>query len=247
VSWIKLDDGYPEHPKIADASDAAFRADIEGACLSARAKRDGELPASLASRLWSRKTINELVARGRWHRGHGCGSETCILGSGEGYVVHDFLRYNPSSAKRDATSDARRDAARTRWGDANSTGSPDTLALGAGDRSGDASRVGVGKSKESADFVTFYEHAYPRREGRGAARKAWEKAVLKAEPSEIIEGAARFAADPNREPAYTPHPATWLNQERWSDDPLPNRNGKRREPGADLLAKAAALRERDSR
>jgi hypothetical protein len=44
----------------------------------------------------------------------------------------------------------------------------------------------------------------------------------------VLAAAERFAADPNRDPDYTPHPATWLNQDRWDDDPLPARNGQTR-------------------
>ena len=44
-----------------------------------------------------------------------------------------------------------------------------------------------------------------------------------ATPEEILQGATRFASDPNRVPTFTPHPATWLNQGRWSDEPLPPR------------------------
>ena len=42
-------------------------------------------------------------------------------------------------------------------------------------------------------------------------------------PEIIIEGATRYANDPNRHPSYTAHPATWLNAERWGDEPLPPR------------------------
>lgn len=64
---------------------------------------------------------------------------------------------------------------------------------------------------------------YPRRTAKGAAERAWAKAIKKAAPEVIIQAAARFAADPNREATYTPHPATWLNEQRWEDDPLPER------------------------
>ena len=30
-----------------------------------------------------------------------------------------------------------------------------------------------------------------------------------------------FASDPNRDETFTPHPSTWLNAERWTDEPLP--------------------------
>lgn len=73
---------------------------------------------------------------------------------------------------------------------------------------------------ESPDFVEFWK-TYPRRTAKGEARKAWQKAIAKAEPADINAAAARFAADPHRAPKFTPHPATWLNQERWGDDPLP--------------------------
>ena len=78
------------------------------------------------------------------------------------------------------------------------------------------------RDDESDLFVEFYERAYPRRQGRGAARKAWAKAIKAGhDPVLIIDAARRFAADRNRVDKYTPHPSTWLNQERWDDDPLP--------------------------
>lgn len=72
-------------------------------------------------------------------------------------------------------------------------------------------------------FATFW-HSYPRRVGRKAARKRWDAAIADgADPRAIIDGARRFADDPNREDAFTAHPSTWLNQGRWDDDPLPAR------------------------
>lgn len=79
-------------------------------------------------------------------------------------------------------------------------------------------------SKDSAPvrdlFDTFWE-TYPRKAGKVDARKAWAKAIRTADPRDIILGAMRYATDPNRSPAYTAHPATWLNAGRWEDDPLP--------------------------
>lgn len=70
----------------------------------------------------------------------------------------------------------------------------------------------------------------PRKVGKGAARKAWAKAVKKADPQVIIEGMRRYRDDPNREDEFTAHPSTWLNAERWDDDPLPARGGGRQTP-----------------
>lgn len=80
----------------------------------------------------------------------------------------------------------------------------------------------------AAIFLEFWS-TWPRHDGKKAALAAWRKAIKGTPPEVIIAAAARFAADPNREPAFTPLPATWLNGERWNDGPLPdrNRNGHR--------------------
>jgi hypothetical protein len=71
-------------------------------------------------------------------------------------------------------------------------------------------------------FAAFYA-AYPRKIGRGAAERAYA-AALKAkrvDPAAILTGLEaakrRWAAD-KTEPQYIPHPATWLNGERWADE-----------------------------
>jgi len=71
-------------------------------------------------------------------------------------------------------------------------------------------------------FDEFWE-IYPRKAGKQEARKVFQRALSNATLAEILEGARRYAADPNRQPQFTAHPATWLNQGRWSDEPLPPR------------------------
>lgn len=80
----------------------------------------------------------------------------------------------------------------------------------------------LGSDRDMA-FAEFWA-SYPRRAGKGAARLAWAKARRKGVlPEVIVAGARQYAADPNRTEQFTAHPATWLNQERWDDDPLPAR------------------------
>lgn len=68
---------------------------------------------------------------------------------------------------------------------------------------------------------------YPRREGRGKAETAFAKAVALVGAERVMAGARRFANDPNlpEDKSFIPHPATWLNQKRWDDEPLPARHG----------------------
>lgn len=67
-----------------------------------------------------------------------------------------------------------------------------------------------------SSFEQFWLY-YPRKVGKGAAEKAWVKAVQSTEASVIIAslGSHKFSEDIN----YIPHPATWLNQRRWEDVP----------------------------
>lgn len=70
-------------------------------------------------------------------------------------------------------------------------------------------------------FAAFWE-LYPRRTGKGAARKAYVTAVSGGvSPQAINDAAASYAQRCQalqKEPQFIPHPATWLNQERWDDD-----------------------------
>ena len=75
----------------------------------------------------------------------------------------------------------------------------------------------------SATFEEFWL-AYPRKAGRKAAMAAWGRAVKHEPPKSIVQGAAAYRDDPNRVDEFTAHPTTWLNQGRWSDDPLPVRS-----------------------
>jgi hypothetical protein len=74
------------------------------------------------------------------------------------------------------------------------------------------------------EFEQWWE-LFPRRVGKGHARRAFEKIVQAGGVSidELKEGAKRYAAEcaaANREPRYIKHPATWLNGECWADEPL---------------------------
>ena len=55
-------------------------------------------------------------------------------------------------------------------------------------------------------------------------------AVKKVNPERIIAGALRYRDDPNRDPAFTKYPGTWLRAEAWNNGPLPARNRGKTEP-----------------
>ncbi len=68
------------------------------------------------------------------------------------------------------------------------------------------------------DGFTEFWNAYPRRIGKLAARKAYDKAQRAgATQAELLVGIRRYI---EWKPGYADfcHPATWLNQGRWMDD-----------------------------
>lgn len=71
-------------------------------------------------------------------------------------------------------------------------------------------------------FDEFYS-LYPRKEGRGAAEKAWAKALKVAKADDIINGLRRqlphMAMQRRTDGDFRPHPSTWLNGGRWADEP----------------------------
>lgn len=70
-------------------------------------------------------------------------------------------------------------------------------------------------------FFQAFWHAYPRRIGKGAARTAFAKAMKVCDGDTIIQAALKYSKHCDSmgiERQYIPHPATWLNQERWEDD-----------------------------
>jgi len=70
----------------------------------------------------------------------------------------------------------------------------------------------------SAEFNKFWM-VYPRKVNKGLAMKAWEKAASKAAPALIIAAVESWKNSKDfPEPDFIPHPSSWLNGERWSDE-----------------------------
>jgi len=70
-------------------------------------------------------------------------------------------------------------------------------------------------------FERFWE-ACPRKVGKGAARKAFDRALAKIgsdDPLAVLLAALERVKPTWTDLQYAPHPATWLNEERWEDEP----------------------------
>tara|TARA_R110000803_G_scaffold50951_1_gene105579 strand:+ start:992 stop:1483 length:492 start_codon:yes stop_codon:yes gene_type:complete len=96
-----------------------------------------------------------------------------------------------------------------------------------GDKQGEPSNPSpnpIPKNKQPAvdDLFEDFWKAYPRKVAKGKARKAWDKATKNVAPQTIIEAGEQYAKSvAGSEAKYIAHPTTWLNAERWEDDPEP--------------------------
>jgi len=94
-------------------------------------------------------------------------------------------------------------------------------------------------------FAEFWP-IYPRKVGKRAAAKAFTAAVKRAPAEVILAGVRRYADDPNLPPEqFIPHPATWLQADRWDDPAEPARAGRdrptREQDAASILATVAEI------
>lgn len=88
MPWVKLDDRFPSHRKVALLSDRAFRLHVSAICWCSENLTDGritdrELPL-VAHIRGIKATAKQLEEAGLWTR------------TDTGWKIHDFLDYNPS-------------------------------------------------------------------------------------------------------------------------------------------------------
>ena len=142
MAWVKLDDHFPEHPKVAALDEFTPLCGWLYVCGLAWCNRhltDGFIPAGIVGRLASfdrlafhvdghlspsdvvttESVIAELVMAGLWEEAEG------------GYQVHDYLDYQPSRRSSERVSKVRskvgRKGAAQKWvkGDGKPHGKPD--------------------------------------------------------------------------------------------------------------------------
>lgn len=90
----------------------------------------------------------------------------------------------------------------------------------------DSSSQNVRESKPAADdgFDAFWAR-YPHKVGRAAAVTSWGRALKRAASGVIMAGLERYVATKPVDRSWC-NPATWLNQDRWLDEPdLPLNGG----------------------
>lgn len=118
MPWARFDDRFPDHEKIVPLSNSAFRLHVTAICYANAQLTDGYISVGVLRRIgWACDDLDadvaQLCAHNLWERAE------------EGYLVHDYLEYNPSReeelAKQQRISNERSKAGKAgmarRWGD----------------------------------------------------------------------------------------------------------------------------------
>jgi hypothetical protein len=168
MPWVRFDDQFDIHRKVDGLSDAAYRLHTKGIFWSARNTTDGHIRQRELRQVFARSRVDQLadqlVEAGAWHGlGHDC--KDCPQPI-DGWVIHDYLKYQPSRAQVERDRDAKTERQR-RWREAKKGGGAGGDASTHASRDGpvDASRdAPVDPAQGDANPVP----APPRPEGSGA-------------------------------------------------------------------------------
>lgn len=105
MAWVKIDDSFADHPKVASAGPLGMALQVAALCYCNRYLTDGFVPMAVAPRLVYFEgladpfdVINRLIDAGLWVQVEG------------GYQIHDYLEYQPSKSEVKETREKRRAA-----------------------------------------------------------------------------------------------------------------------------------------
>ena len=122
MPWFKVDDSTHAHPKMRRAGKAAVGLWVMCGSYAAAYLTDGIIPAETAAE-GTATQIAKLVKVGLWHeRGHDC--PRCPQPTAGDFVMHDYLRYNPSRARVIADRDREAEKKRNQRAGAQPEGTP---------------------------------------------------------------------------------------------------------------------------
>jgi hypothetical protein len=96
-----------------------------------------------------------------------------------------------------------------------------TLPLGREGKGREGKKTPSSTAAPSKEFDQFWIQ-YPRKVGKEAARKAYAKAMKKTTADKVMSAVEDLRIRvAGKDPQFTPHPATWLNEGRWDDETTP--------------------------
>jgi len=230
LSWVRSDDDEPHHIKFLQVPIAAYGLFQAAKCYASRRGTNGFIPTeAMGGAIYPNVTrtqcirLAQILAAAKDPRRPD--SKPLFEVVDGGWMIHDYLDYNPTAEQTRARRDANRDRIK-RWRNGqrngvtsgNVTPPPYPVPDPVPDPKPVKAKSQPRAEARSGAFETFWE-IYPRKVAKGAAWKAW-----RAKKCEEIADGVIAALDAQRDELsakgeYCPYPATWLNGERWKDVP----------------------------
>lgn len=100
MPWFKIDDGWHSHPKVVEAGNAAAGLWVRIGSYCSQYATEGFIPARTANQLGAKRELTRLQSVG------------LLVAVEGGYLIPDFLEYNPTAeqvkAQRKATAERQR-------------------------------------------------------------------------------------------------------------------------------------------
>ena len=87
MTWFRVEDTFGNHPKVNRAGNAAVGLWVRCATYSAQHLTDGRIPPETVRGYGKAREIQALIDAGLW------------VENGSGFVIPDYLDYNPSRAE----------------------------------------------------------------------------------------------------------------------------------------------------
>jgi hypothetical protein len=163
MPWVKLDDRFPSHRKVALLSDRAFRLHVSAICWCAENLTDGRISdrelALVAHIRGIKATAKQLEEAGVWDR------------VDDGWVIHDYLDYNPS--REQVLLERKKNAERQERWRQRKNGKPTPPDGSSNGRSNGVTRHGE---------TQLGDTTATRRQHDGDTNAAWNEAVPEQEP-----------------------------------------------------------------
>lgn len=219
MTWFKVDDAFWAHPKTLALSDSALALWLRAGSYCAQQLTDGHVRREALLMLRGNEfAADDLVDAELWHE------------TKDGYVFHDWEKYQPTRAKVEAERDAWRERQNRHRGIASDVTRDSPRESQSPVPFPSRPESPKGDSSSALDLVvesTFEQvwAQWPRKNSKKAAAAKFAIAA-KAHPAgtrglaaDVIEHARayeRFGHDPQ----FVPYLATWLNKQLWND-PLP--------------------------
>lgn len=210
MTWAKLDDQFPTHPKVMRAGPEAAWLFVAGLCYCARHLTDGLLPKCAVVTLVSVRNVQRLVAKlvdvGLWED------------VGDDYLVHDYLEYNPSRADVEGV----RDSANVRMNAARSSEERSREQTEEGSSEVHPSRPRPLLTRAFDDDFAALWDVYPRHKARADALKAYSarrnQGVTHDDLALAVKHYAAECDSEARDQQFVMYGATFFGpRERWRD------------------------------